>query len=230
MSNLKQEIETRVKLFFELLKSRYNLTTSLRCRKEISKHLEWEFGAYQVDRELTDLIKDSGLEYLGAGGSRLVLSYGDYAIKIERWSDDESAENRSLDSENLNEFEFYNEFRNDSDIRLLLVPIIHSFRCNKRLVLVYPKLKTYLEVDLDLVLTSSYNRKKEAVINSRFIDIQENNLGFYKGEVFYLDYNIEGLDKYYDSGLYAEHLRIWKRSSACIRRSLGYVKEMEGML
>ncbi len=229
MNTHKQEIENRVKLFFKLLKRKYFVTTSLGCRQVISRFLDWDSGAYQVGTELIEVIKESGLGYLGAGASRLVLSYEGYAIKIERWSDDESAEQRSLPSENNAELRFYKSFRKDPNIRLLLIPIIHSFRCNNRLVLVFPEVRTYFDVDLDVVLTNSYNRKKDAVINSRFIDIQENNLGFYKGEIFYLDYNIESMDKHFDKETYKELVNCWKRSSACIRRSLGYIKEMESM-
>lgn len=227
--NHKQEIESRVRKFFKLLRIKYNLTTSLGCRKEISRHLEWASG-FHVDAELGDLIKESGLEYIGGGASRIVLSYGDFAIKIEKWSDDETFEGKTMPSQNLAELENYNRVNLDWNLRLLVVPILHTFRVMSRLVLVYPKLLTYndIECSLDEVFANNYNQKKEAVILNYFNDPGEYNSGVYKGEIFQIDYNIEYDNDYTPE--FKDARKIWLKEKIRLKKSRGYIREMERML
>lgn len=228
---MKFEIRDKVSLFFNLLKRRFNLSTSLGCRKEISKHFEWGDG-YQVDDELSGLIEESGLEFLGCGASRMVLGYGDFAIKVEKWSDEEESGGEDLCSANLIEMECYYKFNRSKNLRLMVIPILDSFKVGGRLILVYPRLETFFygAVEYSSERVSRDNEKKERVIIDRFVDgVGGYNTGYYKGEVFYIDYNIEYIDDY-NKGEFRRNLKVWRRSLSRVNRSKRYIQEMRGML
>jgi hypothetical protein len=237
----KQDIKARVKKFIALIREKYKVTGA-GWRKVLTDNCQFpeneEYYHYFLRPKLKRIVKECGFEFGGSGGSRFVLLYKNFAIKIDKYDYDEAAENRIRRHKNLklidrsaNEDEVmaYKTITDENPVmKLCMIPIIHKFRLEGRLFLVYPRLEIYEDKDVNLtvVFDDPYNQKKEELINSYFLDTGETNMGLYKNEMFFLDYNIENSDiECPDEFNTAREIYLLLKDRICKTRR--YIKEME---
>ena len=228
------EIKRRLITFYDLIESHYKVSGNYRCRLVLSNEHQWDIGRMVLSAKIKEIIKKSGLKFLGSGSSRVVLGYKKYAIKIEKLCSQEETEGRYLAgySENQQELECYGRIIYDNTMKLLIIPILADFTVKRRLVLVYPQLKSLARLyDAGKHPNDRYNTHKETLITHYFTDAGVENMGVYKGEIFYIDYNIE--DQYIEDEndeTLAEANRLFFGFSNRIRKTVEMIEEMKSTL
>lgn len=199
MKRVVSKLKRMVQNFFDLIKERHGLGDTVAARLFIQDNLEWisesKTAYYEISDDLLKSVKDSGFKFLGCGASRIVFGYKNLAVKVEMGYESKDS---GYPGQNDNELKSYKNISKNEVGRQLIVPLLDSFSVCGGTVLIYPKLKSYDAIFSSrakkdrMVVKNYYNRAKESAMYSLFNDMSPINMGVYAGELFYLDYNIEG--------------------------------------
>ena len=150
--------------------------------------------------ELKIVIGDSGLVYGGSGASRLCLFYKNtLAIKIDKAHPlflrnkdlgNNNGEKDMLDG-NMCELRNYNALCGEFPFleNTFLLPYYHHFITGGHFISVFPKGK--IPVHLWAFSNSPYLKSKFSLMAEIFIDAVNDNIGFWKPDIFLTDYNVE---------------------------------------
>ncbi len=237
-----QRIKQRLDKFYKILAVEHKCSTSFECQNFITKYLYYykKPEGWAPKKLLRSILDRCDLKFLGSGASRFVVGIDKFAIKLEKWSDDYCDDDSGSGSSNEDELGAYKEIQQDPLRKLLVVPMVSHFRMNGDLVLVYPRLESYDELfsnpNKSPLLENTYNGIKETACNWMFSDSCSNNLGLYKNELFYLDFNIESDESYdysHDVDLkkqFDKAIDDFKMMTVEIHRTKQYIQEMRAIV
>lgn len=188
-------------------------------------------GYYAKPSEaFSKLLKKRGFTYLNNGASRLALLYKEnYVIKMDK---------SYFNASNKEELTCYNELlKNYPVMKYCLLPILHSFKIKRCYFLVFPLIHTFRECKLNgfnvykcskgnkpAILGTVYNKKKFKFLKNVFLDGHDDNYGYYKGQIFLIDYDNERdcSAGYHSAG---EFFNLKKD----LRKNLNIIKEMKAL-